>query len=353
MINQVTVLCFKGGLYGLVAHLISLIFFSTIVNLTIARIGLSYFFNFLTNFIFLFHFYSNNNPNNILLPWSKEALTDWNGLLYQLKLGFYPFFNYIFFMGSLEAISGFGLLINDISFTVLTIYMNILSIIIVMSEAVGNTMSLLSAYFIGKRNGEMLKMVLKTSLGISTVIQLFFIGCLTIFPEQILSIYSTDIEFLKMGVENINYFAVVVSFNSYHFVPAEFIVVFGNQSIPLYAVVLGKYICQFGGALLLSGSMGLKGILISMIIGQGVCLLVFYLYITTYIDFNNFEAVNSIHLLDNHIDPTRGKDDEREMKRHDDETLEAADDSQAPVDLHFQLLKKKSELHPDDHAELS
>ena len=297
MITQNTDLCFYSGLFGLIIHAFSLFLFNGLLDMPVYSIGLSYLFNFIALFAYLVYFFYNDNLSNIMQPFSKEYLFDIKGLYNQLKYGLHPFLNYIFFVGSIEAVSMFGLLIDEINFTVLTIYMNILSIIIVISEALSNTMSMLSAYFIGKRNGMMLKKVFKTAIILSTIVQLIFISLILLFPKQILSLYSTDSDFLRLGLENINIFALSISLNSYHFVPSEFIVVFGNQLIPLYSVIIGKYIVQFGGAYIFAKTYKLRGIMYCMCLGQLICLAIFAYYIYYHIDFNNFSKIETIRMI--------------------------------------------------------
>lgn len=336
LITQNPDLCLYASWYGVASHAICLLLFNYSLGYVKAAVGFSYTINFSVNFIYFWLYYKKNNPFGILKPWSKEIMMNWDGLLFQLKLGVFPFFNYIFYMGSLEFVALLGLLIDDINFTVLTIYMNILAIIVVMSEALGNSMSMLSSFFIGKRNGSMLRKVYYTSLGLSTILQLVFIFIMIVFSESILGLYSSNKEFIRLGTENIYWFAAVISLNSYHFVPSEFIIVFGNQSISIYSCLIGKYVCQFGLALILIGKYKLKGVMIGMIFGQIVCLLIFAFYIRNYIDFDNFKNVSSAHMIAV-VDTENAPQIELENR------LISSDDFEAPIETQLKKLEKNYE----------
>lgn len=278
-ILQDTQVCLYSAFSGCVIN--ALISFLCIrwLDMGIHSIGLGYCANFLFSFVFFYFYYSQHeNSNGKIKPFSFKYI-HWKGMLKQLKYGAFPMINYLMFLVSIETASFFGFMVSDVTFTVLTCLMNILSVIVVISEAVSCAMSALLSFKIGEKKFQVGITILKAAFIISVLVQFFLLGSLLMFSDTVLQIFSKDEEFLNVASGSIKLFTVAISLNSFHFLLCEYIIVHGNHSLPFYSLLIGKYIIQISTAFLLTPIYHLDGIIISMIIGQAACICIFLVYI--------------------------------------------------------------------------
>lgn len=238
-------------------------------------------------------------PSKIIKPFTFRYIK-LCGIIKLLKFGAFPLANYLLFLVSIETVSFLGYLVDDITFTVLTILMNILSVIVVISEAISCAMTSIISDNLGNKKNlrKMPFQNLYSALIISIIVQIIMIGSLIVFPNAILSIFSKDKEFLSIAHSAIYLFSVAISLNSFHFLFAEFIIVFGNHKLPFYALLIGKYLVQIGCALILIPYLKLIGIILAMILGQSVCLIIFVIYIVKYVDFTKFNDSETSSAID-------------------------------------------------------
>lgn len=284
-IFQSTNVCFLSTVMGCVLQGLVAYFLFTYLDLGVTSIGIGYISNFLYCLVFfLIYFYYFNNPDDRLTKFSLDNI-HYKGIFKQIKYAAFPMLNYLMFLMSCEFVSFFGFVIDDIHFTVLTVYMNILSVIVVISEAISASMSSCISFELAKRNYSTVNKIFNASFLISVLVQILLIGGILIFPNNVLSVFSVDPNFIAVANDNIRLFCVAISLNSFHFIFCEYIICCGNHSLPFYSLLVGKYIIQFGGCLILTPLFGFSGIISSMIIGQIACILIFVYYMRYHIDF--------------------------------------------------------------------
>lgn len=312
-IFQNTNICFYSTVMGCVVQGIIAFICYRELDLGINSIGIGYITNFLYCLVFFLMYYYYNNPDNILTSFTFKNI-HFSGIFKQLKFAAFPMLNYMLFLMSCEFVSFLGFMIDDLHFTVLTCYMNILSVIVVISEAISASMSSLIGFSLGEKKYQMPFKLFFAALGLSILVQILMLGSLLLYPRQILGIFSAQEVFMIVAVKHVKLFVVAICLNSFHFILCEFIIVYGNHTLPFYALIVGKYVVQFGGAMILIPLYGFDGIIISMIIGQTVCILIFVYYMAYYVDFQkgqeNFEICTSTK---EHLDPLLDEDQKKEI----------------------------------------
>jgi Na+-driven multidrug efflux pump len=255
-------------------------------NFEIYSIGIGYSINFIFMMGFLHIYFKKYEKNKLLKNGFSINKLSFNILITLLKFGAVPMINYFLFLISIESISFYGFMINDESFTIMTIFMNILSVIVVISEAVACSMSSLISYSISNNKNHIVYKIFRSGLFLSALIQILFLGILNIFPDDILSIFFDDHKLIQLANKEIYLFSIGISMNSFHFILCEYIIVNGNHSIPLYSLLFGKLIIQNLLAYFLTSLLGLSGIILSMNIGEFVCIVIFIIYINFYMKTN-------------------------------------------------------------------
>lgn len=285
-IIQKTIICLVASLCGCILQSITVYILLKIYNSEIYSIGIGYSINFIFMMGFLHIYFKKFEKNKILKNGLSISKLSFNTLITLLKLGIVPMINYLLFLISIESISFYGFMINDESFTIMTIFMNILSVIVVISEAVACSMSSLISFSISNNKNHIVYKIFRSGLFLSALIQICFLGILNIFPNEILSIFFEDHELINLANKEIYFFSIGISMNSFHFILCEYIIVNGNHSVPLYSLLFGKLIIQNLLAYFLTPLLGLSGIILSMNIGEFVCIVIFIIYINFYMKTN-------------------------------------------------------------------
>lgn len=278
MTMQNSIIILKSTLLTLVVHIISLIFSSMLNFSANYVIGLSYIFNY-TSSLILFILFVKSSDKCFEIKWKIKTMFSFKGMLDITKEGIYPFLNYNILLLSIELVSGLGLFINELNFTLLCILINILVLASVSSEGIASAMSTLISYANGKNAPQEILKIFEVGLLLTFILQLlYFIGMSWYFNE-ILSIFSLDPDFLLLASDYRLIYSTLLFLNGFLYAPSEMIVVLGNQSVPFYTIIIGKFVFQFGGCLLFKHNLNLQVILIFMILGQVICLLIFAYHI--------------------------------------------------------------------------
>lgn len=287
-----TFICLVGSLSGSFFQCLFAYILFNYFNLGITSIGIGYSLNFLFACTFLYVYFKKYDKHKLLRDGFSFSNLSLKRIFKQLKFSAFPMLNYILFLLSIESISFFGFMVDDLTFTVLTVLMNILSVVVVITEAISCSMSSLIAYSIGEKKYYMAFKIFRSGLVLSILIQIVLLGLLNIFPIEILSIFSNNPDFIRLAYEGIHLFTLAISLNSLHFLFCEFIIVYGNHTLPFYSLLFGKYFIQTVFAIILTPTMKLEGTILAMIIGQLSCLIIFIVYIYMYVNFENMKTDN-------------------------------------------------------------
>lgn len=296
-IYQNTLVCFAAfGIGGLLQLIFAHVIFDN-TNLGIESISLGFVINVTVDVLIFILYYHVYKRNEIDLSFKFEYLT-FKGIMKLVKFGILPMVCYMSYLLSIEFMAFFGFMISDAAFTVLNVFNNLMSLLFVVGEATSCAMSSLIAYNLGRKNYKVMYKIFYAAITISTTIVLIFIIIFLVMPEKICTLFSTDQDFLELAVPNFRFFCVVLFLNYIHFFFVEFIIVFGNQTFPIFSILIGRFAVQIPFIILFTDLFGFPGTILGMIIGQLTVIIMNLVYIYKYVDFTEgvFEDQNEISL---------------------------------------------------------
>ena len=315
-IYQDTLVCFAAfGIGGLLQFILAHVFFDY-TDLGIQSIAISYIINVLVGILIYLFYYHIYKKNEIDLGFNLSFIAC-KGVLKLIKFGILPMICYMSYLFSIEAMAFFGFMISDIAFTVLNIFTNIMTLLLVIGEASSCAMSALMSYNLGRKDYNVIFKIFYAAIVLSTLIILVFLILFLIIPESILRLFSEDQAFLDLAIPNFRFFCVVIFLNYVHFFLVEFIIVYGNQMFPFITILIGRFAVQIPFVILFTYLFDLPGCIFGMIIGQLTVLVMNLIYIYKYIEFkegvfhdHNEVSLDSVEIEYNNIKVV--KDDKEE-----------------------------------------
>lgn len=161
---------------------------------------------------------------------------------YILKLIFFnlfPAFNCLIILISGEVCTFSGILIDDNTFTMLSIYFNIYNISALLFESIANSMTILISYSLGKKDEFLAWKIWKSCFRVFIPVAIGLTMLLYVFHIFIFKLYTNDISLNLLADYNCIYLCITIVLSGIHYLLSEFIIVSGYIKFPpLVALIL-------------------------------------------------------------------------------------------------------------------
>ena len=264
-------------LYSLIVQIIGSWFFMSYLEMDSYGMGCTFLCTYFTKAVVIVRDFYIEVPQGIDVFKTKFMNICSSYVLENFYFSIFPALNVLVVLLSAEINSYIGLLVDDLTFTTLCIYFNVYSIIALVFEAIGNSMTILVSYSIGKNNHALAWKIWKASIRI--VIPSLIVICIIIklFSKNIFSLFSTDENFQKLANDHSTYLVVSLFFAGFHYVLSEFIITCGHMKFPFIVSLVLRFgfhmIVTTILVLFLKGGMGI--ILTNWIIAQVISIIIF------------------------------------------------------------------------------
>ena len=235
-----------------------------------------------------------------------------------LKFSIYPALNYVFVLLSLDILSYCMLIKGELEFTLICLYLNIYSFQFNMYESVTNAMTILVSYTKGEEINEnnnnlynnnnnnnnnsysnninnsnsdinnldialnnnkrlIIKKIYSISLLFITAISFVFFILFIMFKHSILKFLSKDERYLKLALNNANFYSVILFSLGYSQILSEFLIVMNYTEYAFRICIWIRYVFHLGvSVIFLKLSYGIKCILNIWLLIQIVCIVILY-----------------------------------------------------------------------------
>lgn len=275
-----------ASLYSLIVQIFGSWLFMNYLQCDSYGMGLTFLFTYITKAIVIIRDFIIEKPQGFeilnfnwnfikVLKESRKEVVD------MFNFSLFPTLNVMVILLSSEINSYIGLIISNLTFTTLCIYFNIYSIIALIFEAIGNSMTILVSYAIGKEDYEFAWKVWKGSVRIVVPTIIVIVILIRIFSKEILSLYSIDPDFQILAYSQINKLCISLVLASFHYVLSEFIITCGYLKFPFYISLLLRFGFHmiYTTYLIVNYQAGLSTILTNWIIAQFISLIIFLIKI--------------------------------------------------------------------------
>lgn len=294
----------------------------------IVGVAVSLVLNCSVGLVFLFYvYYFKPHPESVIPLNLRKCFQIWWKVV---KFSLLPFINEMLFFLLVYLNSFISLLKGKFSFTAFNIVMNLTLLNLNILDGIACANGVLCAYFIGKGNKRKTLTTFTISLILAGILDFAFLLVVNLCSESIIEIYSENAIIYELISNNFHLIISLLSTYGFNAFLTEFIIVCGNQYLPLFNSL-------FSGVLMLAVSfclveqMGNFGIFMSSILANCLNLVVSIIYLIFYLDIDG-EILSSSHRLEQADEIQEHDPDESERR---DLSLESAKENNSHMNSKF------------------